>query len=228
MFRRRHSQSFLSRLRGFVWPERGFRRLFAYLLQRIARMPGSSLSIAIGLACGVSVSFTPFIGFHFLLGAFLAYLLRGNIIASAIGTIIGNPWTFPLIISADFAIGSWGAVQMGMIPPSAELSINEILADPVNNLLPLLMPMMLGGLILGVVAWFATFGMAYWALTWWRKHRVRRMTVGRNRRYYQMPDTEVVSKGTTRQKYDVQDKFDQDRDDETSKATTTEQNERGE
>ncbi len=197
MFRRRHSQSFVSRIRSVVWPERGFRRLFAYLLQRIARMPGSSLSIAIGVACGVSVSFTPFIGFHFLLGAFLAYLLRGNILASAIGTIIGNPWTFPLIISADFSIGSWALLHLGMVPPSVDLSISEIIADPMNNLMTLLMPMMLGGLIMGIVTWFASFGMAYCALIWWREHRARRLSESRGRRYYQTPETEVVSKTGT-------------------------------
>ena len=121
MFRRRHSQSFVSRIRSVVWPERGFRRLFAYLLQRIARMPGSPLSIAIGVACGVSVSFTPFIGFHFLLGAFLAYLLRGNILASAIGTIVGNPWTFPLASVGFFhwqlGVGAagYGAAECGSL-----------------------------------------------------------------------------------------------------------------
>ena len=223
MFRRRRSQSFMTQIRGVIWPERGFRRLFSYLLQRVARMPGSPLSIAIGVACGVSVSFTPFIGFHFLLGAFLAYLLRGNIFASAIGTIVGNPWTFPFIISADFTIGSWGVVRLGMMPPNVDLSISEILADPLSNLMPLLLPMMMGGLIMGVVAWFATFGMAYWALTWWREHRARRLAEGRNRRYFQMPKTEVVSKNGTGRNHDVSGEFKRDSQDNSIKKTSTEQ-----
>ena len=222
MFRRRHSQSVVSRIRSVVWPERGFRRLFAYLLQRIARMPGSPLSIAIGVACGVSVSFTPFIGFHFLLGAFLAYLLRGNILASAIGTIVGNPWTFPLIISADFSIGSWAVVQLGMVPPRLDLSISEIIADPMNNLMPLLMPVMLGGLFMGVVTWFASFGMAYSALIWWRGHRARRLAESRSRRYYQMPKTEVVGKNGTGRKQNVFDEFERANDDGATTAGSRE------
>lgn len=223
MFRRRHSQTLVSRIRSIVWPERGFRRLFAYLLQRIARMPGSSLSIAIGVACGVSVSFTPFIGFHFLLGAFLAYLLRGNILASAIGTIVGNPWTFPFIISADFSIGSWAWVQLDMVTPSVDLSISEIIADPMSNLIPLLMPMMLGGLIMGVVAWFASFGMAYCALIWWREHRARRLAERRSRRYYQMPETEVVSKNGAGRKQDAPSEFERTDNDGTTSSGPTEQ-----
>jgi hypothetical protein len=34
---------------------------------------------------------------HFVLSALLAYIARANIIASAIGTVVGNPWTFPFI-----------------------------------------------------------------------------------------------------------------------------------
>ena len=50
MFRRRKSLSLVSRLRTIVWPARGFGRLFSYLAQRVMRMPGSSASIAVGLA----------------------------------------------------------------------------------------------------------------------------------------------------------------------------------
>ena len=35
--------------------------------------------------------------FHILLAMLLALLIRGNLIASGIGTVVGNPWTFPLI-----------------------------------------------------------------------------------------------------------------------------------
>ena len=41
--------------------------------------------------------FTPFVGFHFVLAAITAWIVRGNILASAIGTAAGNPWTFPFI-----------------------------------------------------------------------------------------------------------------------------------
>lgn len=67
------------------------------ILVRLKRLQGTPYSIAAGFACGVAISFTPLVGFHMLLAALTAWLVRGNIIASAIGTIIGNPWTFPFI-----------------------------------------------------------------------------------------------------------------------------------
>ena len=65
--------------------------------QRLRKLRGTPQSIAIGVACGVAVSFTPFVGFHILLAAGTAWLMHGSIIASALGTVIGNPWTFPFI-----------------------------------------------------------------------------------------------------------------------------------
>ena len=42
----------------------------------------------------------------FILSGIIAYLLRGSIIASAIGTFIGNPLTFPFIWALVYSTGS--------------------------------------------------------------------------------------------------------------------------
>ena len=84
---------------------KSFKNLFSINLKRaslfyflkLIRVKDSKDKLAVGFACGSMVSFTPFIGFHFLLAVFFAYLLRGNIVASLIGTFIGNPFTFPFI-----------------------------------------------------------------------------------------------------------------------------------
>lgn len=52
MFRRRTPLTRINQIRSFIWPERGFRRLFAYFFQRVVRMPGTSASIAAGMASG--------------------------------------------------------------------------------------------------------------------------------------------------------------------------------
>ncbi len=148
MFRRRQSQPVLARLRSILWPERGFRRLFAYLLQRIARMPGSTMSISIGLACGVSVSMTPFLGSILRWAPLWRIFLRGNILASAIGTVVGNPWTFPFILALDFEIGGLMLGQVGSQPPSLNISLNEIIANP-EILVSFMMPMILADWCLG-------------------------------------------------------------------------------
>ena len=105
MFRRRKNMTILQRSREFVWPRMGWLRAGTYIRHRVARLPGSPYSIAAGLACGAAVSFTPFIGLHFVLAALIAWLIGGNLIASAIGTVVGNPWTFPFVW--------WGTLRLG-------------------------------------------------------------------------------------------------------------------
>ena len=105
MFRRREPLSFTGRVKEILWPRKGFSRLYSYLVQRVLRMPGSAYSLASGFACGVAVSFTPLVGFHLLLACGLAYIIRGNLATALLGTIFGNPWTFPLIFVLLQAIG---------------------------------------------------------------------------------------------------------------------------
>ena len=84
------------------------------MAQRVLRMPGSPYSLAAGFACGVAVSFTPLIGFHLVLAAVLAYLIRANVIASWAGTIFGNPWTFPFIFILLHKVGNYIIEMLGL------------------------------------------------------------------------------------------------------------------
>ncbi len=60
-------------------------------------MPGSPYSIAVGVACGVAVSFTPLIGLHFLIAVILAWLLGGTVV---IEVVFNYPGLGRLIIDA--------------------------------------------------------------------------------------------------------------------------------
>lgn len=84
----------------------GYKRAFTYLFQRIIRIRATPHSIACGFAWGAAMSFTPFIGIHILLAMMLSYLTRGNLLASALGTAVGNPITFPPIFAFTYFLGS--------------------------------------------------------------------------------------------------------------------------
>jgi uncharacterized protein (DUF2062 family) len=107
LFRRRDRLPLRARVSGLLWPRSGFRRAATYVGYRLLRLPGTPYSIAGGFAWGAAVSFTPFIGLHFFLAALFAWATRCSLIASAIGTAIGNPWTFPLIWAWIYACGGW-------------------------------------------------------------------------------------------------------------------------
>ena len=153
LFRRRNRLSRWARAQRFLWPRMSWRRIIRYWTSRLKRLQGSPYSIACGFACGASVSFTPFIGFHFVLAAALAWMLRGNIIASAIGTAIGNPWTFPFIWAGITWLGTRIlGYERGQDMPE-ELTFGTIFERPET----VLVPMLVGGLPVAVVVWIVFF-----------------------------------------------------------------------
>ena len=107
MCKRRNPLSPAAKVQKFFWPSMGWQRAWAYTMHRLARLPGSSYSIAGGFACGAAISFTPFVGLHFIISAIVAWIIRANILASAIGTAVGNPWTFPFIWAWLYQTGTW-------------------------------------------------------------------------------------------------------------------------
>jgi len=153
MFRRRNKPGWGARVREFLWPRGGWRRTGVYFFHRVKRLPGSPYSIAAGLACGAAVSFTPFIGLHFFIAALIAWSIGGNLFASAIGTAVGNPWSFPFIWALIYRVGCWMlGWEVGHALPEA-LSMAYIFDNP----RAVLLPMFLGSLPTSLVVWLTLF-----------------------------------------------------------------------
>ena len=171
MFKRRARRTFWGRAREFIWPQSGWRRAFAYMTHRIKRLPGTPQSIAAGVACGVAASFTPLVGFHFILAALLAWLIGGSIIASAIGTAVGNPWTFPFIWIGIYRLG---ALILGW-DVSETLPDGLTLTYIVDNPIAVLLPMAVGAVPAALVAWSVTYWPVLNIVTKYRELRRRRM-----------------------------------------------------
>lgn len=107
MFKRRAPRSYVQIVSQAVWPRGGWLRAGAYVVHRVRRLPDPAHRISRGIAAGVFVSFTPFYGFHFLLAALVAWLIRGNILAAMLATFVGNPLTFPFIAAVSMEVGNW-------------------------------------------------------------------------------------------------------------------------
>lgn len=185
LFRRRIPKSVALQLREWVWPTAGWRRTLYYGWHRLRRLPGGTHSVAAGFAFGAAVSFMPLNGLHFAAAALLAWLFRSNVLASAIGTFIGNPWTFPLIW--------WGTYQLGRIMLGYPASAAQVDFGPVfialwygvqnldighlaRHVWPIWWPMFVGSIPVAIVSWFAV----YWLLKhgmveYHRRHGLRRL-----------------------------------------------------
>lgn len=107
MFKRRNKLGILARTGNLIWPRAGLKRSLVYVWHRVARISGSAHFITIGVVSGVFASWTPFIGLHFLLAAIIAYFLRGSLLASALGTFFGNPFSFPFIWLSTYNLGGF-------------------------------------------------------------------------------------------------------------------------
>lgn len=149
LFRRRKPPQWGERIRIWLWPRRNWSRSSRYIAYRLRRLRATPHAIALGCAIGVFASFTPLLGGHFILAGVLAWVTRASIIASALGTFFGNPITFPFIWYVSFHVGNW---TLGLNPKIREIDLSGgIFSKSLEQLWPLLTPMMVGGVPLGII-----------------------------------------------------------------------------
>jgi uncharacterized protein (DUF2062 family) len=177
VFKRRDKPPLHSRIREAVLPRRGWRRGIEYLGHRVRRLPDTPHRIALGFACGVFAAFTPFFGLHFLLAAGLAWIGRGNVIASLAGTFAANPVTLPVIAPVALWLGRkiLGYGVTGRDPSRIEDAFTQFFAGLWDSLKSLfgygesewyrlmlfvqdvIWPYFVGGLLPGLVAAIASY-----------------------------------------------------------------------
>ncbi len=168
LFVPRQKPTFASRLQTIMWPKRGLKRAWIYLWHRVSRISATPHIIALGFAAGAFASFTPFVGFHFIIAAIIALAIGGSVLASALGTSVGNPLTFPFIWLATYQAGNY------ILRREPSHDVNLYLPDGTMLLLfqdpaefwrimweaigPVLVPMLVGcvpvGLVVAAVLYF--------------------------------------------------------------------------
>ena len=138
--------------------------LFYFL--KLVRVKDTQDKLAIGFACGSMVSFTPLIGFHFFLAVIFAYILRGNIVASLIGTFVGNPFTFPFIWIFIYKVGNIFFKNDQNV--SLELTFQSLFDQGYD----ILMPMLIGSLIVSIPIWLISYFTLKFLMSSFKKRRV--------------------------------------------------------
>jgi hypothetical protein len=157
LFRRREKRGLRERLMAGLWPRIGWRGTARYYLLRLRRLPGTPARIALGVACGAVLAPSPFVGLHLIMAGALAWLLRANIPAAVLSAlVVGNPWVLPLWFAFDYWLGRQllGTTANSALP--ASLSLQDLVADPLGLLTPLLLGAALIGPVLAVITYFPT------------------------------------------------------------------------
>jgi uncharacterized protein (DUF2062 family) len=140
------------------------RKRLTYYWRRILRVRATPHEVALGCAAGVFAACTPFLGFQMALAGALAFLLRVSIPAALIGTFVGNPLSWPAIWSASYIAGVWVlghdsayaaehfAQSANALGASLMARTPEAIDAAVVNLSPMVEPMVVGGLLVGLIA----------------------------------------------------------------------------
>ena len=184
LFKRRDKPSHLERLRVAVWPRHSFARSARYFSKRVLRLTASPNAIALGFAAGAFASMTPFIGFHFLLSFVVAFLIGGNMLAAALGTAVGNPLTFPFIWAFTYKIGS--LLIYGEAKTLDHSTIDRHLGGgffekSLDVILPLIKPMLLGSLPLGIVVGTFFYFLVFYSVRAYQRSRRLKIATRRTR-----------------------------------------------
>jgi uncharacterized protein len=192
LFRRREPASWRETFRIAIWPRRSWVRSAKYIAKRVLRLTGSPHTIAAGVAAGVFASFTPFLGFHFIIAFAVAYIIAGNFIAAAMGTFFGNPLSFPFIWASTYSVGHFILSGAGSHGPagtgSAHLRLGEIaradffevgisgIWEKISGLWdPVVKPMLVGAIPLGIAAGIVAYVITRWLAIAFRAARKKQL-----------------------------------------------------
>ena len=134
-FGRKKKKRLLISIFNFIKIFFAFSRTKKYISLSIKRIKGTPQALSLGLATGIAISFTPFIGLHALLAIFISWVIGGSMAAALIGTLFGNPWTFPFIWYFTFEIGQF--MNYGFLSYEEEFSF-KIITKEISTLLVIL------------------------------------------------------------------------------------------
>lgn len=140
-------------------------RYAKYVLLKLDKINATPYAVAAGFACGAAISFTPFVGFHTVLALVTAFLVRGSLVSAAVGTLVGNPWTFPLIWPATLYTGRLilgsdhdGAVDFWTLFKNLMSAVRNFDFELfVSDIWPIFKPMMIGCVPYYVAAWVISY-----------------------------------------------------------------------
>ena len=150
LFKRRDTESFWTRMRVHAWPRTSWSRSSRYVVYRLRRLSATPHAVALGFAAGVFSALTPFLGTHLMMAVVIAWFIGGSLVAAVLGTFLGNPLTYPVLWYATYVVGN---AMLGGGGETKEIDLSEgIFRSSLDQLWPILKPMSLGCIPVGLAA----------------------------------------------------------------------------
>ena len=164
------------------------------MVRSIVTLHGSPRDIALGTAIGVFVAFTPTVGLQMLIAAFIATIFRANRFAAVIPPWITNPFTIPPIFALTYWVGTWfthgpsaATVYQKLVQVVSSLrqlsfyAFHQQLKEFLKIGVEVYVPMMIGGIIIGLICAAVSYPLTLRAVN---RYRLRRDHKRRSRAYH--------------------------------------------
>ena len=147
---------------------------------RFLKLRGSPRQASLGMALGVFVGMSPFIGFHTALAVLLASLFKWSKIGAAVGVLITNPITAPVIYPLTYRLG---AMLTGFSEPIQWSRLLEPVAfiELLKNSPMIIIDMLVGGIIVGIPLAIIAYSITY-AIVSKARRRFEMRKIHRSRR----------------------------------------------
>lgn len=137
-----------------IWNKIARTTRYGYL--RVVRIKAPAESVALGLAAGVFAGAMPFLSLQMLIAVAIAFLIRGNPIAAALGTWWTNPFNWAIVFPLLYLLG-----KVFVPGEVVTLSMNELTSLGFIDLLRQgwrwLLVTTLGGCIVGIPMAICTY-----------------------------------------------------------------------
>ena len=122
------------------------------------------------MAIGISVGLTPTVPLHFFLAILIAFLFDKSKLAAALGVWVGNPFMLPFVYLLDYKVGQFITGTAAPPFPFSGFSITHL----VELGWTLYYPLLIGGLVVGLIAFFPAYFFIKQILVLYRKKRRNR------------------------------------------------------
>ena len=160
-----------------LWCQDHRRKLSEFVLHRLLHADDSPHKLALGVAVGVFVAFTPTVGLQMVIAGFLSWLLGANKAVSLPMVWISNPATLIPLYWYCYRIGC----AILALDPIGHEWWEQLAMPPVgwwakahfywSRFLEIAGPVWLGGCVVGFVCAYASYSIVYRMICYYRKHR---------------------------------------------------------
>ncbi len=155
-------------------------KLKRWFIYRVLHVDDTPHRIALGVAVGIFITWTPSIGFQMLLTVAISTLLRANKFVGVPFVWISNPLTLVPIYGPNFLLGAWllgGDYSYDRFADSLAHAVSfggtwwERIQSWWEATIHFFWPLWIGSVINALVLGVITYVLIYWGVTAYRKRR---------------------------------------------------------